>query len=1524
MKRGIVAIVASVLCWSGAARGQQPEGSPIWVDSEEAASLLAEAAAAEKEGRWEAAVERYSKVLSKHPDSLVPVGTDGKSWKGLRRFVFEKISKFPEDGLSVYRSANDAVAKSLLEQASREGGAGLETVVNEYFFTAVGDDAAARLADLCAEQGRLADALYYWELAARVYPRSDLPQAPLLAKWGAACRRAGDEEGWAAAKARLEELGDAPLVLGGRRVTAKEAVAELEKVARAVERADRGADWPRIGGNNAASRVSDSQTRNEVRMWSFPPGMTGEALTQHMNQVRQTWMRMGSQMPSVHAYPAVGPGGEVVISDGQCVWAVSLENGKALWKYPSDASPETLFTQTMVGQPRVISMCAPVIAGGRVIVNFLPRTVNWGGQNEVTSLAAFTLRGDPVWNTKDDPELQSAWFGSPPLAYGRNIYAAVTTSGNASPSVEIVVLDAETGKLVRRVFLCEGRRAQPGWGGWMIAEAPILAESDGVLYVNTNLGALAAVRASTLEVMWLVEYDAGQARQVGGRRWVQPGERNGRGLSPIVVTGQRVCFLAGDADNYQEFDARTGRKLLSVPAATKSSNPTTTADKVRWFCGVREGRAWFQGASSAFAIDLARTDPAKPEDAPVVSLTQGNLNVRVAGRGFLTANRFYLPLEGALNAWEARNFKLAFDMNWQEESKLADAGTLLLVGNRLISITPAGLTCFTDQATFDAGYADVLTSANPDLGKLERHAEVLAQNPATYAGAIADYERIAKLAEQADPGRATRARTRVMELQLSLGAVDYRAGKWADAVSHYRAAIAAAPVDAALGDAFRDMGECLEKLGQWREAIQVYQEVIEKYGEKLLSSENGLARPVRQFAEAKIREIVLQHGAELYEEVEKRAREMMEKLRQGGGADDWRKWLEQFPNSSSAPAAAGYLADRLESEGRHGEAGLALMEVSRRPEMASGCGSLVARAGGLFAKAEAWDRVEGAAMRLERCHPTETVSLDGRDLPAPEAAAALRAGCPARPPVGAAQPEAWREWQVADADLARVARQNAVARDAGPTILVPSGTWSGLDPGRVVFVQRAAVLEARDAETDRTLWTSVDPRGYFGVTFTALSDGDSQFGSVVPGSCADRGGVVAGDIAESWNGVRIRSQDQLRRAICLSAGKEVKLGVRRNGESVALAFVVGGRDADTEPAEPARVLLFTDAGLLLIIRDASVHAVRPATGETVWVHCPVHPRGAVVRGAAAADGRIFLSWIPGPNAATSSVDASVRDVSLEALDAASGRPLWAYRESGADITDLLAVPGSGLLVRCERRGVTGLVRVLDAVTGLCRKELGVVPLPDSGRLALSLDAGTLFLLRDANTLSSLDLFSGMESSRDLGGQRGFPDAFAAAHGTAALAYGALRRVIVASTDPLKPRFMATLADGLPASGGIAFGPEGVLYVLTTPGPAGDLPAAVLRRYVVSATEMKEAWKVTLAAGSVDAGLISVRDDRVVTWSGHAKDPLACFVRGWQGRTGRLVWELEPAPAPAAGALQGAGAQAGIHWIQYGARLLLFR
>lgn len=1519
-----ISAFAAALFMAREVPAQEEPASPIYVETDEAEPLLKQAADAEKAGNWDVAVDKYSRVLREHPDSMVPMGTDGKAWRSVRRHVFERISKFPEQGLEAYRTANDAVAKSLYEQALRDGGNGLQRVVNDYFFTSVGDNAAARLADIFAEQGRLQDALHCWELAARLYPNPDVAMPPLVAKWAAACRRAGDEKGWEEAKRRLEELGDAPLVMAGKRVTAKEAVGILEQVKPAQLRTDRGTDWPRIGGNNAATRVSESAARNDVRLWSFPPNMSGETLTNHLNAARQAWQRMGAQGSFLHAFPAVGPGGEVVISDGISVWAVSLEDGKSLWKFPSDAKEDAIFTQTMVGQPRVMSMASPVISDGYVYVNFLPRTVNMGGQNEVTYLAAISLdKGIPRWTTKDDPELQNVWFGSAPVVYGGRVYAAVTSSGNTAPSVELVVLNADTGKIERKVFLCEGRRAMPGWGGWMVSEAPVVAESGGVLFINSNLGALAAIQAATFEVLWMIEYEVGAPKQGPNRRWPQQmGERNGRGLSPVVVLDRRVCFLAGDADNYLEYDALTGKKLLSVPARIRTGNSSSGADAVRWFAGIREGHAWFQGDKYAFAIDLTKVDPAKPDDAPVIALTQGRLAVKAAGKGFLTSNRFYLPLADGINVYEAKNFKLAFDAAWQEDTRLGDAGTLLLVGDRMLSLSLAGITCFTDRETFDKGYNDVLTSANPDLGKLERHAEVLARNPTTYAGAIADYEKIAAAAVATDPARATRARTRIMELHLALGSANYRAGRTADAIVHYKLAIAAAPVDAALGDVFRDLGDCFEKLGQWKEAVAVYQEVIEKYGERLLTTDAGLARPVRQFAEAKIREIVLEHGLDLYDDVEKRAREMLEKLKEKGTSDEWLKWLDLFPNSSSAPAAAGQLADRLESEGRLAEAGLALIEVSRKPEAAAGCGPLVARAGELFAKSGAWERVEGAATRLERCHASETVKLSGRDMTAAEAAAALRALRTPANGFSGTQPAPLREWLVAEADKARVVRDGVSATDPGPTVLEPRGRWVDLDPASVVFVQRAAVLEARDAVKDVALWTSIDPRGYLGVTFNPQADGSTAFGTVVPGTPAAQGGVVVGDIAEEWNGVRLRSEDHLRREICAAAGKEITLGVRRGGKPVTLKFAIGRRHADTEPAEPADQLLFTDAGLLLIVRAGSVQAVRPATGETAWVHCPVHPRRAGISRAATADGRVFLAWTPDSTAPVP--QAGEREVSLEAISALNGRPLWLYRESGTDITELIAVAGTGVVARCDRRGVGGIVQILDAATGLRKRELAAAPLPNSARLAVALDGGKLILLREANLISSYDLFTSAEASRDLGGQKALPDAFTAWGGQAALAYGAARRVIVASPDAAKPRYMATLADGLPAAGGLGFGGPDTLYVLTRSGAAGDRPASVLRKYAISGTDLKEAWKVTLATGNADAGLIATGGEFILTWSGSAKDPLISFVRCWQARSGRLLWELEPPVNPAAGPFSGAGLQAGVTWVQFQGRLLIFR
>ncbi|MCE9582303.1 MAG: PQQ-binding-like beta-propeller repeat protein [Planctomycetes bacterium] len=1513
-----------------AAAQEEDNGSPIYVESDETAPLLSQAAEAETKGNWDVAIEKYQRALREHPDQMAPVGKDGKMWRSVRQAIFERISKMPEEGLAVYMAANDAVAKSLYEQAMKEGGAGLERVANEYFFTSVGDDAAVRLADLCAEQGRLQDAMYYWERTVRLYPRPDVPMAAVLVKWGAATRRAGDEAGWAEAKKRLGQLGDAKIVIFGKETTATEAVALLEKIKPAGIRVERGMDWPRIGGNNSATRVTEGTSRNDVRLWTFP-GLTGEELQQHMLQARQVWRGMPVSASFLQAFPAAGPGGEVVVADGAVIWALA-DDGKELWvrpEGPPKPDPKQIFVQALREQPRVMSMVAPVIADGRVIVNFLPRSVN-GAANEGTSLAAYSLdRGDLLWTTAtaSEEQMQNVWFGSPPVVYGGRVYAAVAAAGQGTPSVELIVLDARTGKVERRVFLCEGRHGQNPWG-IQITEAPVIAESGGVLIINTNLGAVAAIQAATCEVLWLTTYIDGPVKNQPMRRMPQVTDRTGRGLSPIVILGNRACFVAGDSDNYFEYDMLSGKRLLAIPAKPPKDGAAVPSDPVRWFAGIRDERAWFQGSISVFVLDLngidrTRTDP----EVKSLKLTLGSAAIKVAGRGFLTATQFFLPLENVLNVYDIRNYKLAFEGKWQDETKRTDAGTVVVAGNRILTLCDAGITCFTDRDSFDKGYADVLASATPDLLKLEKHADVLSRNPRTFEGAIADYERIATAAATADPLRAVRARTRIMELHRALGdaALKAQPADYLGAIDHFHKAVQAAPAEAALGDVFRTMGDCYERLENWKDAVAVYQEVIEKYGDRLLTTEAGLAEPVRRFAEEKIRRLVTEHGPELYRDVEQRAKDMLEKLKQSGTVDELKKWLESFPNSSAGPAAAGLLADRLEGSGRGPEAGMVLMESAVRPEAGGKGAPLVARAGELFAKAQAWERLEGAATRLERRHGEDPVTFAGQPMSASKAAVALRALRKSMPSeTDRPAPKAWRDWLVTAADKDRASRPSVPANNAGPALIVGEGPWSGLDPSKVFFVQRAAVFEARDAEKDETLWTSIDPRGYFGVTFDVTADGSAVFATIVKDGAAEKGGVQGGDVPEAWDGERVTSQDHLRRLICASAGKEVELVVRRQAQRVKLKFVVGRRDADTEPDDPVEHAIFCDGGLLLLVRPSSVLAVRPETGEPVWMYCPVHPRSAQITHVVACDGRVFLSWFPDPNGTASAPNPVDKDVSLEALDAASGKPIWQYRESGAEIVDLLAVPGTGWVARCERRGVGGHIRLLDAATGHEKRDLQVVPLTSSAKLAVAVDNGRLVYLKEPNVLASYDLFTDLELSRDLGGQKSVPDAFGAGGGRAALAYGTLRRVLVASPDVASPRLAAALSDGLPAADGISFGPSGELYILTRAAAGGDRPAAMLRRYVIAGAELKEEWKVRLSWGIVPAGLIAARASSCLTWVGGQDDPLAAMIESWRPATAKLAWDLQPPPDPAGGPLQGAGQQGGVFWVQFEGRLVLFK
>jgi len=211
-------------------------------------------------------------------------GEGGKFWQGVRRYIYERIAKFPPEGRRAYLVMNDATARSVYEQALKEQDLPrLEKVANEYFFTSVGDDASARIATSMPKRG---------DPGRPVLLGAD---GDAVSGHGPAGGAAGGEmgggvpadrgrRGVAGAKARLEKLGDAPVLLAGSgwrrgmRCRCWRSCARRSS-GRRVRTSGRGR------GEQFRDAPDEGGVANDVRLWMFPE-QTPEQAAQHVAAVR--------------------------------------------------------------------------------------------------------------------------------------------------------------------------------------------------------------------------------------------------------------------------------------------------------------------------------------------------------------------------------------------------------------------------------------------------------------------------------------------------------------------------------------------------------------------------------------------------------------------------------------------------------------------------------------------------------------------------------------------------------------------------------------------------------------------------------------------------------------------------------------------------------------------------------------------------------------------------------------------------------------------------------------------------------------------------------------------------------------------------------------------------------------------------------------------------------------------------------------------------------------------------------------
>jgi S1-C subfamily serine protease len=159
---------------------------------------------------------------------------------------------------------------------------------------------------------------------------------------------------------------------------------------------------------------------------------------------------------------------------------------------------------------------------------------------------------------------------------------------------------------------------------------------------------------------------------------------------------------------------------------------------------------------------------------------------------------------------------------------------------------------------------------------------------------------------------------------------------------------------------------------------------------------------------------------------------------------------------------------------------------------------------------------------------------------------------------------AWRTWQGGDVDRFVRPDLSLYPRFSGSPLVDVGGRVFGLNTGglsrrQVVTVPATTIQRVVDALLTRG---GRIPRGYLGVALQAVAGGAIVLG-IEPGSPADRGGLIVGDIIVAIGGARIEDADDVHARLGSgTVGTELAVDVLRGGSPKSLRVTVGDRPAD--------------------------------------------------------------------------------------------------------------------------------------------------------------------------------------------------------------------------------------------------------------------------------------------------------------------------------------------------------------------------
>lgn len=917
---------------------------------------------------WPACVKAYTEILSKHANKVFlsrwsgDGGEDARAYGlGVYRSVSEKvteeISKLPPAGLAVYRALIDPQSRGLYANADeRLDEREMEHVAQSYLPSAWGDNALVWLAEYAYDRGADRQVLNRLKRLA-AHPDVDISKLAVAARVFLAEVRLGQRTDAEKALKDLEQLavqeGVAKLRIGAYEGEAalENLRGRLKAMGATVKKEKKDEGWDTYAGDATHTRTAPERSAVGVRKWTIPiPRLLGAPeghLATTSTMVRDFRTGQTKRVTPMNMHLALR-NGLFFLTNGRVVACHSVSRPDperpVFWWPPSarDQWPNTpkpnqrqdIFNGQQMGV--VDQLYFPTLGEDHLYVALGPSPMGplpqwWGGNRErpkqepnwlvaVGKKAGGKLGlegGSLLWsvepgadeqcriNSKADQEwLRTMYLASSPMFVDGILYSIVVEESNGPRSAWAVAFEAPTGRLLWRTRICSGQPPQYG-GGLQPALALPVAVSGGLVFCVTNLGAVAALEASTGAIRWIRIYDRTPGLVVDPRTGQYPVSSYWAANAPIVyddvliITPQDSNFIYG-------MDPQTGRRKWQAERV-RSLGRGGANEQLEHVVGLLHGRLVLTGRSVVFMDAKGGKIEYSPEWQ----------NDSIVGRGVVAGEYVFVPtdkgivtIDGHLGSSGKPMWKL---VGGQKEYKWAEpkeeAGHLFVDRDALLSVSATHVSAYFISDVIEARLKKRIEEAPDDLaawlelGDLYHVQERFDDAVKTFDQALA--RPAAQKDEEESKRQAGELKLRKFESYFSAGEKFMAAKKGAEAYEQYAKAQACSPGAQPSVRALWKLGDAALAKGDAAIAAGHFQTLLIDHGDVNFSFESNSSCLSSVYARRRL-EMIRKENPKALEQLEAQARESIQKAIAGKDVAELETALRRYPNS--AAYADGLLA----------------------------------------------------------------------------------------------------------------------------------------------------------------------------------------------------------------------------------------------------------------------------------------------------------------------------------------------------------------------------------------------------------------------------------------------------------------------------------------------------------------------------------------------------------------------------------------------------------------------------------------